>query len=87
MAELKSKKLIVLKGLMFLVILGVSIGLVLASAPAWRTAGLLALVVWSSARLYYFLFYVLEHYVDASLRYSGLMALLIELAGRSRRPH
>ena len=85
MADLRSKHLIVLKGLLFLVILGLSGGLLLAIAPGWRTACLLGLVVWSSARLYYFLFYVLEHYVDPSLKYSGLMALLQELLRCSGR--
>ena len=86
MSDIQSKPLIVLKGLLFLVILGLSAGLVLAIAPGWRTACLLALVVWSSGRLYYFLFYVLEHYVDSSLRYSGLIALLQEMASRYWRP-
>lgn len=85
MADLQSKRLIVLKGLLFLAILGSSVGLVLAAAPSLRTACLLALVVWSSARFYYFLFYVLEQYVDPQLRYSGLTALLRELANRSGR--
>lgn len=79
----RSKRLIVLKGLLFFVILGLSGGLLLATAPGWRTAGLLAVVVWSSARAYYFLFYVLERYVDPTLRYSGLSALLRQLLGRS----
>lgn len=86
MTDIRSKRIIVLKGLLFLVILGLSVGLVLSRAPGWRTACLLALVVWSSARLYYFLFYVLEHYVDSSLRYSGLVALLRQLVSRSGRP-
>lgn len=76
MADLRSKPLIVLKGLMFLLILGLSAALLLAIAPGWRTASLVALVAWSSARFYYFLFYVLEHYVDPRLKYSGVMALL-----------
>jgi hypothetical protein len=36
----------------------------------------LAILVWSSARLYYFLFYVLQTYVDPSLKYAGLWAML-----------
>ncbi|MBZ0153268.1 MAG: hypothetical protein K8J09_17220 [Planctomycetes bacterium] len=85
MADLRSKPLIVVKGLLFLVILAVSVALLLADAPGWRNGCLLALVVWSSARFYYFMFYVLERYVDPSLKYSGLAALIQELMTRARR--
>jgi hypothetical protein len=85
MADLQSKRLIVLKGLLFLVILAISVALLWAAAPGWRTACLLALVIWSSARLYYFLFYVLERYVDPTLNYSGLVALIQKLLSRVRR--
>ena len=85
MTDIRSRPLIVVKGLLFLVMLGLSVGLLLALLPGWRTACLLAVVVWSSARLYYFLFYVLENYNDSSLRYSGLIALLQELVRRSKR--
>lgn len=85
MADLRSKHLIVLKGVLFLAILVMSGGLVLASLPGWRTACLLALVAWSSARFYYFLFYVLERYVDSRLKYAGVLALIQELVSRGRR--
>jgi hypothetical protein len=85
MADLQSKRLIVLKGFLFLAILALSVALLWADAPGWRTACLLALVVWSSARLYYFLFYVLERYVDPSLKYSGIAALIQQLMSRGRR--
>lgn len=79
MADLQSKHLIVLKGLLFFLILGLSAALIWAAAPGWRTAFLLGVVVWSSSRLYYFLFYVIERYVDPRLRYAGLGALVKEL--------
>ena len=85
MADLRSKKLIVLKGLLFLAILVTSAVLVFLQQPTWLTAALLAAIVWASARFYYFLFYVLEKYVDPSLRYSGLLALLTKLASRRDR--
>lgn len=85
MSDLQSKPLIMAKGLMFGVILGFAVALLFLAAPSWRTAGLLALVVWAAARSYYFMFYVLERYVDPTLRYAGLLALLRELWNRSRR--
>lgn len=39
----------------------------------------------ASARLYYFMFYVIERYVDPSYRFSGLASALRYLFFRSRR--
>ena len=75
MADLQSKGWIVAKGLMFGAIAMATAGLVLVESPSLRTAAFLGLLVWSSCRFYYFLFYVLERYVDASLRYAGLWQL------------
>lgn len=86
MADLRSRKLIVAKGLMFLAIAAMSAYLILSELPTLRIAVLLALLVWAACRLYYFLFYALERYVDPGLRYSGLWALLAEwLRRRSAR--
>ena len=61
-------------------------GLLILGAPSIRTAFLVLVLVWSTARFYYFLFYVLEKYVDPALRYSGVWALLREVR-RGRRRH
>jgi hypothetical protein len=50
--------------------------LLLLEAPTWRTAVFLALVIWTSARLYYFIFYVIERYIDPSYRFSGIGSAL-----------
>jgi len=84
MGDLKSNQLIVLKGILFLFILVGAAALLFLEQPTWQSAALLAVLVWASARFYYFLFYVLEKYVDPSLRYSGLGALLAALAERRR---
>ena len=67
-----SKKWIYLKGGLFLIILIMSAGLILIALPSWRIGGLLLLTIWASARLYYFMFYVIEHYVDESFRFSSI---------------
>lgn len=82
MADLRSRKLIVAKGLMFLAIAALSAYLILSELPSLRISVLLALLVWAACRFYYFLFYVLERYVDPGLRYSGLWSLLVELFRR-----
>jgi hypothetical protein len=53
-------------------------------APTVRTAVLLALLAWAAARFYYFLFYVLEHYVDPTLRYAGISALVRAILAKRR---
>ena len=84
MRDLESKGWIVAKGFLLLGIAAAAAALVLLEAPSSRIALLLALLAWSSCRFYYFLFYVLEKYVDPSLRYAGLFALLRQRA-RERR--
>ena len=64
MRELSSKRLIVAKGFMFLVLAAMAATLLLLEAPSLRVGALLAILAWASCRFYYFLFYVLQHYVD-----------------------
>ena len=73
------------KAVLFLVIGVVSSALILVECPAWRTAFLLGLAVWSFCRAYYFAFYVIEHYVDPSFRFSGLFSMLRYLCTRNVR--
>ena len=82
MADLKSKNWIVAKGLLFLAIALVSAFLILLEEPSLRVTALLLLLVWASCRFYYFLFYVLEHYVDPTMRYAGLWDLLMGMKKR-----
>lgn len=72
MADLKSPRLIWLKGVIFLLTGITAAVLLLLFAPDLRVALLLAVAVWSFCRCYYFAFYVIEHYVDGEYRYSGL---------------
>lgn len=73
---------IYVKAVLFLAILLASAALVLLERPSWRVTILLALVAWSSARLYYFLFHVVEKYIDGDFRYAGLFDLLVRLLRR-----
>jgi hypothetical protein len=74
--ELKSARLIVLKAALFLVAGTLSCGLILLANPGWRTFLFLCVIVWCSARFYYFAFYVAERWVDPSYRFSGLWSLV-----------
>jgi hypothetical protein len=82
MPDLRSKPLIVAKGLMLLLIAAMAAYLVWSELPSWRVAVLLSLLVWASCRFYYFLFYVLEQYVDPRLRYAGIWPMLVQLLRR-----
>ncbi len=74
-----------LKGVLFLV-LGILAGAgILLESPTLRTAVLLMILVWAFCRLYYFLFYVIEKYIDPQFKFAGLHSVLIYLL-RRRRP-
>ncbi len=85
MTDLKSKKWIVAKGVMFLGIAATTAALILVEMPSVKLAALLALLVWASCRFYYFLFYVLEQYVDPTMRYAGLLDLLMGMKRRRQQ--
>ena len=85
MTDLKSKKWIVAKGIMFAGIAVATSAIILTEMPSLRLAVLLSLLVWASCRFYYFLFYVLEQYVDRTMRYSGLFDLLMGMRQRRRK--
>lgn len=82
MTDLKNPFWIHLKGLLFLVILGTSAALIILQMPTSRIAALICLTIWASARLYYYLFYVIEHYIDPSYKFSGIYSALRYLVGK-----
>lgn len=84
MRDLQNPKWMYLKAAMFVAIGSVSAGLILAQSPTLQTAALLALVVWSFCRAYYFAFYVIEKYIDPSHKFSGLLAAMKFLIERGR---
>jgi len=79
MSDLKSKKLIVIKGLMFILIVIISAIGIAIYCPRIEVFALLLILIWASARSYYFLFYVLEKYIDPKLKYNGLIDLVKNL--------
>lgn len=85
MSDLSSKTLIVVKGLLFAGIAGICSTILVVQSPRLTTVLLLALLIWSACRFYYFLFYVLEKYVDPTMRYAGLLDLLLGMRQRRRQ--
>ncbi|HEX8551214.1 MAG TPA: hypothetical protein VF681_06615 [Abditibacteriaceae bacterium] len=84
MGDLKNPKLIYLKGFLFGVIGVSSVAGLLAENFHWRTAVLSGLAIWSFCRLYYFAFYVIEHYIDSNYKFAGLTSFAMYLLRRGR---
>lgn len=86
MADITNRKLLYVKAWLFLVAGLLASGLLVLRHPAVETVVLLVLAVWCFARAYYFAFYVIQHYVDPSYRFSGLMSFVLYLAGKRPQP-
>ena len=84
MTDLKSKTSIYLKANLFLVVLLTCSVLIILETRSWKIVLLVMLVIWSSARLYYFMFYVIEKYVDSEYRFSGICSFLRYLISQSQ---
>ena len=86
LGDIQSKKLIVVKGFLFLLCILLCSAVLIAEAANVRTVLAVLLLIWSSARFYYFLFYVLHQYVDPSLKYDGLFPMIRQLLRTRRAP-
>ncbi len=76
MGDIKNEKLIFFKGFLFLACCMLSAILIFAEMPEMKTAMLLCVVIWCSARFYYFMFYVIERYVDKKYKFSGICSFI-----------
>ena len=85
LGDLKSHRLMYLKGVLFLGLGVIASMLLLMERPTVRVALLLAIAIWSFCRAYYFAFYVIERYVDPGFKFSGLGAFARYLAANRRR--
>lgn len=84
MADLKSSGWIYFKGLLFLfgtILAGV---LIIIEQPTAKVALLVLIAVWCSARFYYFMFYVIEHYVDEEYKFAGVGSFLKYLIAKRK---
>ena len=84
MADITNPKLIYAKGILFLLGGVAAAALLVAEHPSLKVALLLAVAIWCFARAYYFAFYVIEHYVDGSYRFSGLWSFALYLLRRKK---
>jgi len=63
-----------------------SITIALLEFPSWRLALLFALVIWASARLYYFMFYVIEKYIDPQYKFAGVGSFIMYMISSRKKP-
>jgi hypothetical protein len=64
--DIQSKKLIVLKGFLFLLAGLIAVGVLIGENFSYRNAFLLGVAIWSFCRFYYFAFYVIETPISSS---------------------
>ncbi|RKZ93015.1 MAG: hypothetical protein DRR19_02450 [Candidatus Parabeggiatoa sp. nov. 1] len=85
MRDITNVKLIYFKGFLFLLSGILSSVLILLEYPTLKMALLLMVAIWCFARFYYFAFYVIEHYVDSSYKFSGLWSFAQYVLRRRKR--
>jgi len=83
--DLTSARLMYLKAGLFVLSGLLASSVILLDHPSLKVEALLGLAVWSFARAYYFAFYVVEHYIDPTHRYAGLLPFLRHLFKRRAR--
>ena len=62
-----------LKAFLFLLAGTLAVAGLLLERPDPQTAFLLFIAIWSFCRLYYFMFYVVEKYIDGQYRFAGIL--------------
>jgi hypothetical protein len=86
MGDITSKRLLIVKGGLFVALGLLASGAILLQHPDWRLALLLAVAVWAFCRAYYFAFYVVQHYIDSEFRFAGLGSVIAYLWRRRTQP-
>jgi len=84
MRNLTSPAWVKVKGGLLLLLGLLATVLILLQRPTLQIGILLAIAIWAFCRFYYFAFYVIEHYVDPTYRFTGLLSFaryLIRKAG------
>lgn len=82
--DLSDARWIHIKGWLFLVLSGLAVvGLLLPSFTVQNVA-FVAIALWGACRWYYYMFYVIEKYVDSEFRFAGLGSVLKYLAKKPK---
>ena len=73
MGDIKKVWLLYLKGFLFFLTGFISSLLLVLLNLNFKTIVLLLLAIWGFCRAYYFAFYVIQHYIDPTYKFSGLI--------------
>ena len=76
MKNLTNVKAIYLKGFLFLLGGLLSATVIVIEQPTVKTIFLLMVSIWCFARCYYFIFYVIQYYVDDNYKFAGLLSFI-----------
>jgi hypothetical protein len=82
LADIKNRRLLLAKGVLFLILGLLAFAVILYENPNLRTLALLLIAVWAFCRFYYFLFYVLENYAGRDKKYAGILDALVFILRR-----
>jgi hypothetical protein len=74
--DLTGSRAIFFKGWLFLILGVFAGGTLIAMNPTFQYSALLAITVWAFCRWYFFMFYVVEHYVDSGYRFASIGSFL-----------
>lgn len=85
MKALRDARWIKVKGALFLVLGLLSLILFYFERPTLWEAALLLVAIWSWCRFYYFVFYVMERYIDPSYKFAGILSLVHYLVRKKRQ--
>ena len=81
--DIQSPVLLYLKGGLFGLLAVMAGALAVFADNLWHEVAFLVGCVWSSCRFYYFLFYVLDHYVGGG-KNAGIFAMVLKLCGKQQ---
>jgi hypothetical protein len=81
MRDLTNPRWIKFKGILFLFGGIISSAILLFDRHDIKTVFLLGVSIWCFCRFYYSAFYVIEHYVDSSYRFSGIISFVRYVIG------
>lgn len=84
MKDIESPRLMYCKAALLLFLGVLASALLILEHPSLRVAFLLAVSIWAFARAYYFVFYVIGHYIDDTYKFAGLTSFVGYLWNRRR---
>jgi hypothetical protein len=85
LGDLKDPRWIHVKGCLFFILALIASAGIIIQNPTLQNFALVAIALWSASRWYYYMFYVIERYVDPSFKFAGLFSVVkFLLGGRSK---